>query len=261
MLFIRGIPQESLKLISLGKFIVLSINDYADPTRSVSVDTLYANNAYINTPATNFKVEDGIVTNYAEFRNADKLGVVDNDFRRLIKGPDIQLYNAQTGSFGLDFDGTINMRTTAPTVYNEPHKLVNGYHSEWNFVNKGQKESKDLKENIELTEALNTKYEESLKRVSMNFDTRGDIGLISNYKIYDISTKGAIIDNAQNLQPGAVTKLNIKFDDTDIDVEAKVVSINGGKANLEFINLPKDVANKILYRYMQKKGTMKISKR
>ena len=76
--------------------VVLSIGDYSD-VNNVSVDTLYANNAYINTSAQNFKIEDGIITNYAEFRNSDKLGIVDNNFRRLLATPNIQLYTQKTG--------------------------------------------------------------------------------------------------------------------------------------------------------------------
>ena len=137
--------------------------------------------------------------------------------------------------------------------------LVNGYHSEGNFVNKGQKESKDLKENIKLSEALQKKYDESSRRISMRFDTTKDTGLQSNVKIYDISTTGALIKNDRNLKQGKTTTINIKFDDVDVDVKAKVVNISGDRAGVEFINMPKDVANKILYRYMQKKDSMKIS--
>lgn len=42
------------------------------------------------------------------------------------------------------------MKTTAPTVYNEPHMLVKGYHSEWNFVNLGQKEQEEHDENMKM---------------------------------------------------------------------------------------------------------------
>ena len=54
------------------------------------------------------------------------------------------------------------------------------------------------------------------------------------------------------MKKGKNTTINIKFDDVDINVNAKVVKIEGEKAELEFTDLPKDVANKIIYKYMQK---------
>ena len=239
--------------------VVLSINDYGNKSKPVSVDTIYANNAYINTSATDFKIEDSIITNYAEFRNKDKLGVVDNDFRRLIKPADIQLYTQKTGSFNLGFDRTINMKTSAPTVYNNPHMLVNGYHSEWNFVNLGQKEAKDRYDRLDTISFLNRNYDESQKRISLRFDTTKDKGLSSNYEIYDISTTGALIENIDNLKTGNKIIINIKFDDVDIDVKAKVVNTHDNVAGIEFIDMPKDVANQILYRYMQQKDSIKIT--
>lgn len=244
-----------------AKNAVISVNDYANTNRGVVFDTLYVDNAYLNTKDTNLNIGNGYVTNYAEIRNNDKIAVVDNDFRRIVNPANVQLYTQKTGSFALELNSTINMKTTAPTVYNNPYMLVNGYHSEWNFVNKGQKESKDLKENIKLSEALQKKYDESSRRISMRFDTTKDTGLQSNVKIYDISTTGALIKNDRNLKQGKTTTINIKFDDVDVDVKAKVVNISGDRAGVEFINMPKDVANKILYRYMQKEGTMKISKK
>ena len=242
--------------------VAVSINDYADESRKVSVDMVYANNAYINSSETNFKIEDGIITKYAEFRNKDKLAIVDNDFRRLLVGPaNLQLYTAKTGSFSLDFDETINMKTTAPTVFANTSMLVNNYHSAWNFLNRGTKDVKIQKDNIKLTENLKQNNEEPSKRINIRFDTTQDPDLISNVQIYDISTTGALIKNSSNLKRGKKTVINIKFDNVDIDIEAKVVNIYGDKVGVEFINLPQDIANKILYRYMQKEETMKITKK
>ena len=226
------------------------------------MDSLYADDAYINTSSLNFGIKDAIITNYAELRTKDKLGIVDNDFRRLLVGPaDIQLYTAKTGSFGLTFDNTINMRTTAPTVYNNPHMLVNGYHSEWNFVNLGQKEAKDRFDRLDIFGFINRKYNEPQKRMTLRFDTTKDKGLMSNYNIHDISTTGALIENNGNLKIGNKITVNIKFDDVDIDVKAKVVNIHDNLAGIEFLDMPLDVANQILYRYMKQKDSMKISEK
>ena len=157
----------------------------------------------------------------------------------------------------MDLGDTINMQTSAPTVYNNPYMLVNGYHSAWNFVNRGFKENKNLIDRIDESEALEKKYDENSKRISMRFDTTGDNGLQSNVKIYDISTTGALIRNNDKLKLGKKTTIKIKFDDVDIRLKAKVVNVKGNKAGIEFIDMPRNVANKILYRYMQQADSMK----
>ena len=231
--------------------VVISVNDYAGTNRGVSIDTIYANNAYVNTHNTNLRVEDGNITNYAEFRNADKIAVVDNDYRRLLDFANIQLYTQKTGSFSLGLDGTINMTTTAPTVYNTPSMLVNGYHSAWSFVNREFKENKDLTEIKDIAAKLDKdNYNEP--RISEIFDAAHDTGLKSDFEIYNISTTGVSVKNNGKLKRGKTTKITIKFDDVDVTVNAKVVNVEGNRAGLEFIDMPKDVANKILYRYMQR---------
>ena len=239
---------------------VISVNDYVNTNRGVSFDTLYTNNAYINTGDINFRVEDGYVANYAELRNFDKIAVVDNDFRRLVSPADIQLFTALTGSFALSLNGTINMKTSAPTVYNNPHMLVNGYHSAWNFVNRGFKENKDLIDNTEMPYNIDkNNYDEPSKRIAMRFDTTTDSEFHSNVYIYDISTTGALIRNDKKLKRGDTLMLNFKFDDVDVNVSAKVVDIDGNRAGVEFIAIPADVANRILYRYMQRANSMKTN--
>ena len=240
-----------------AKTVAVSLNNNVNTNRGVAAGTINANNAYIDTKDTNLSIKDGNISNYAEFRNNDKVAVVDNDFRRIVKPADIQLYTEKTGSFTLDLGDTINMQTSAPTVYNNPYMLVNGYHSAWNFVNRGFKENKNLIDRIDESEALEKKYDENSKRISMRFDTTGDNGLQSNVKIYDISTTGALIRNNDKLKLGKKTTIKIKFDDVDIRLKAKVVNVKGNKAGIEFIDMPRNVANKILYRYMQQADSMK----
>ena len=91
----------------------------------------------------------------------------------------------------------------------------------------------------------------------MRFDTTADDGLTSDIKIYDISRTGALIRNDKNLKRGKTTKFNIKFDDVDINVKAKVINVIGNKAGVKFINMPNEIANKIIYRYMQQADSMK----
>ena len=236
--------------------VVLSVNDYSN--RDVNFDTLYTDNAYISTNKDNLHFDNAYVNNFAEIRNSNKAAVVDNERIGLLPAADIQLYTKKTGSFNLGLNDTINMHTSAPTVYNNPTMLVNGYHSAWNFVNRGFKENKDLIENIKMTNDIDkNNYNEPQKRISERFDTTTDTDLSSNYDIIDISTTGVSVKNDKKLKRGKTTKITIKFDDVDITLNAKVVKIEGDKAGLEFIDMPQDVANKILYRYMQRADAMK----
>ncbi len=139
--------------------------------------------------------------------------------------------------------------------------LVNGYHSEWNFVNLGQKESKDRIDKLDMFAFFRKKYNESQKHITLRFDTTKDNGLNSNYKIYDIPTTSALIENNDNLKRGKKLTVNIKFDDVDVNVQARVVNINNNMAGIEFIDMPRDIANQILYRYMKQKDSMKISEK
>ena len=44
----------------------------------------------------------------------------------------------------------------------------------------------------------------------------------------------------------------LKFEDVDVSLKAKVVNVENDKANVVFIDMPQEVSNKILYRYMQR---------
>ena len=152
------------------------------------------------------------------------------------------------------------MKTTAPIVGNDFDKLANDYQSEGNFVNRSRKDTINLNENVDRYSKLDKQnYHEELKRNSMRFNTVNDAELKSNYKIYDISTTGALIKNENNLKVGDNTYVRIVFEDMDVTLKSKVISIEGEKAGIEFIDVPFDVANRILYRYMQQKSVMKLS--
>ena len=241
---------------------VISINNNNSTDRNVVMNAIYANDAYIDSNASKLNVLDGYINNYAEFRNVNKKAIVDNDYRRRLGPAESQLYTAKTGSFALGLDSTINMKTTAPIVGNDFTMLANDYQSEGNFVNSSRKDSKSLNDNVDRYQAYDKQnYREELKRTSMRFDTTKDAELISNVKIYDLSTTGASIKNIDGLKVGDETKVRIAFDDLDVTLKSKVVSTNGDRAGVEFVDIAPDVANKILYRYMQKQNTMKISKK
>ena len=245
-----------------AKNAVISINNNSDVNRGAVFNAIYADDAYIDTKSTDLSVKDGYIKDYAEFSNANKKITVDNNYRRRLRDADTQLFTAKTGSFSLGLDSSIDMKTTAPIVGNDFDKLANDYQSEGNFVNISRKDSKNLNENVDRYKAYDKQnYREELKRTSMRFDTTKDAELISNVKIYDLSTTGALIKNIDGLKVGDETNVRIAFDDLDVTLKSKVVSITGDKAGVEFINITPDVANKILYRYMLQKNNMKISKK
>ena len=90
------------------------------------------------------------------------------------------------------------------------------------------------------------------KPIFVVFDTMGDLdGISSNTKVYSISTTGALIENDNNYKEGSIINLNLNIDGLDIIVKAKVMGTEGGIANIKFINMPRYIANKLLYKYMQ----------
>ncbi|MBR1908205.1 hypothetical protein IJ818_04645, partial [bacterium] len=54
-----------------------------------------------------------------------------------------------------------------------------------------------------------------------------------------------------NYKEGSIINLNLNIDGLDIIVKAKVMGTEGGIANIKFINMPRYIANKLLYKYMQ----------
>ena len=91
-----------------------------------------------------------------------------------------------------------------------------------------------------------------MKLTSLSFDTSSDKDLKSNVVIYNLSTQGAIIKNDLKLKKGKTTDIILKFEDVDVSLKAKVVNVENDKANVVFIDMPQEVSNKILCRYMQR---------
>lgn len=236
--------------------VYISVNDYAEENRGVVFDTIYAKNAYVNTHDTNLSVQDGYINNYAEFRNKTKLAVVDNDYRRIVDS-DMQLYTQKTGSFSMGLSNSTVMQTVAPVVDFNPYHLVNGYSSENSFVNLTFKETAVRQHNKDVYKELQRKNDYTNKDVSLVYSTAG-FGLLPDDEIYEISRTKATI-NANNLKVGQKTTVKLQLNDVDIDVEAKVKEIHGDKANVQFLNMPEEISNQIMYEYMKKVNSMKNS--
>ncbi len=229
----------------LGSVKKLTAN-YADVNLSGLgvIDVLRANKANINCSEIRFALNDGIINNYAEFRNKSKTAVVSNNDLSRVDYADIQLYTAKTGSFSLILDDTINMRTNAPVVYNNPDMLANGYSSEGNFVTKGQKETKVLYESVKSLEAHDNANAggKTKKPGAIRLDASKNKALTADFTVYELSTDGAVVMNDKNLEKGDITA--ITFDLSDVTVNARVIDVADGKASLEFIDMTKEDEDK-----------------
>lgn len=239
--------------------------------RGMNINKIYANDAYVDTKDLNLSIRDGIINNYAEFRNGNRggegnyggdydyrwLAVVDNDFRRLVDST-VQLYTQKTGSFALDMGNLVILKTKSPVVNYNPYEVVNLFGNENSFVRLTYKDDKiqynttqpDFKD-------IDKATYKATKRVSMRFPTKGQ-NISSDVPIYDISKTGALIDNSNNLKVGDHKKVKIIYEDMVIDVEVEVVRVaDNGLAGVKFVNLNKSTANKILYLNLRRANSMK----
>ncbi|MBQ9035667.1 MAG: leukotoxin LktA family filamentous adhesin [Alphaproteobacteria bacterium] len=237
------------------KNAVISMNDYADDERGVEFNTLYADNAYINTMDTNLIIHDSYINNYAEIRNGNRdidsnryLAVVDNDYRRLVPS-NVQLYTQKTGSFGLNMDEKIKFHTMAPVVHYDWDKLVNTFGDENSFVRLGLKETEIRQKAKDYYGYYNTYVmpEASVAK----YDVWKDNGLLTNVKIIELTRDSAIVVNKDNWQLGDEQVLNLMFDDVKAAIHCKVIGIDKHYATVKFLDMPASVYNKLAYRYLK----------
>ena len=120
------------------------------------------------------------------------------------------------------------------------------------MFNLGFKENKVQQNNKLNAFLLKNTSPMDMKLTSLSFDTSCDKDLKSNVVIYNLSAQGAIIRNDLKLKKGKTTDIILKFEDVDVSIKAKVVNVENDKAKLVFIDIPQEVSNKILYRYMQR---------
>ena len=238
-----------------AKNAVISVNDYVDTERGVEFDTLYADNAYINTRDTNLTVHDAYITNYAEIRNGNRdidsnryLAVIDNDYRRLVSS-NVQLYTQKTGSFGLTMNEKIKFHTMAPVVHYDWDKLVNTFSDENSFVRLGLKET-ELRQKAKDYYAYNNVYVMPQNPVA-EYAVWNDSSIVSNVKIMDISRNGAVIVNRDNWQVGSEYELELSIDSLTAKVKCVVTEIKRNLATVKFVDMPAGIANKIAYHYMK----------
>ena len=237
------------------KNAVISVNDYADNERGVEFDTLYADDAYVNTLDTNLTIHDGYINNYAELRNGNRdadsnrfLVIVDNDYRRLIPS-NVQLYTQKTGSFALTMNDLIKFKSPAPVTHYDWYKLVNTFDDENSFVRLGLKET-ELRQHAKDYFTYGNVYVMPQSPVA-EYAVWRDSGIVSNVKIMDISRVGAVIVNNDNWQVGDEQAIELSIDGLTATIKCVVTKIERNLATVKFINMPASIANKIAYRYMK----------
>lgn len=237
--------------------------------RGLNINKIYANDAYVDTKDLNLSIRDGLINNYAEFRNGNRGGegnyagdyrwltVVDNDFRRLVDST-LQLYTQKTGSFGLDMGNLVILKTKAPAVHYNPYEVANLFRNENSFYRLTYKDDKVQYNTTTLDfKDIDKSTYKATKRVSMRFPAK-DQNIQSNVEVYDISKTGALIDNTNNLKIGDKKHVKLVYEDMDIDVDVEVVRItDDGLAGVKFVNMNKSTANKILYLNLSRANSMK----
>ncbi len=65
--------------------------------------------------------------------------------------------------------------------------------------------------------------------------------------IIDISRGGVALENNNSLKVGDVVPVHIKYKDTDVNAQVKVVTATKTRAGAEFINLDNTIANQLLF--------------
>ena len=232
--------------------VAISINDIVGQNRNARLNTLISDEAYINTLSDKLSIYEGYINDYAEFRNNSKFVIIDNINRRLYDNVSAQLYTEKTGSFNLFMDKTINIRTSAGTVWNNPHLLVNNYHSAWTFVNRAQKESKNQYDRLDMKNNKMQEEQVNIKALVTGIDVPAD-SKISDMEIINISYKGATLKTKGKMLLSKIYDITFYLDDNEkYTLKVKVINSDDGLTRVEFIDASEDIVNKIMYRSMLK---------
>ena len=70
--------------------------------------------------------------------------------------------------------------------------------------------------------------------------------------IYSLTKESIFLKHDNSLKVGDIVPVELRYDDIDVTVDAKVVAANNVQAEAEFINVDAATANKILYLCMFK---------
>ena len=151
----------------------------------------------------------------------------------------------QQDLFGnLNLNGQIIVRDGDINVDSLGNETNNGliFGREFSYENESQ--------DIILTQQTENDYVVS-SNMEFGYDVSADAGISSSSKILRINSRGATIVNDDNWKVGEKHDLSLSFDDVDVTVKCYVMKTENNLAQVKFIDLPKDVANKITYYCMK----------
>ena len=120
------------------------------------------------------------------------------------------------------------------TVLSQP--LLNNEKNKYSYITKANEVENDYVVSSNMDFGYDVSYDEDFK---------------SSMKILRLNGRGATIVNADNWGIGEQHDISISFDDVNVTVKCLVIKTEKGLAQVKFMNLPKEVANKIAYRYMR----------
>ena len=89
------------------------------------------------------------------------------------------------------------------------------------------------------------------ENMEFGYDVSQDKGLLSSVKILRMNRRGATVVNNKDWKVGDNVEVTLNFDNVDVTVKCQVIKVEDGLAQVRFKDLPKDIANKITYRYMR----------
>ena len=220
------------------------------------------------------------VYNYAEFVNGNRGGtsgahsisdsyrwktVVDNDYYRNVAQQfdtpvTTQLYTALTGSFNLSMGDSIKQASKAPAVVYDVYEVFNRPYSENSFYRHTYKENKIQLQSVNALFDRRDNYSHMPNKrefirfgANLSNDTIVDVAYKTTsgknriLAIHDISKGGLLVTHDGSLKLKEQFNINLAHNDVDVNVDVKVVRIEGNKAGLQFVNLDQAKANKILY--------------
>ncbi len=279
-------PNAFKKPVAKSKKVSISVNSGENsPTnnRGITIEKLYADNAYVDTKDLNLKSIDTYISNYGEFVNGNRgattgghtvddsyrwRNIVDNDYKRnLANLYDIpitsQLYTEKTGSFSLDMGDKITQHTKAPIVHYNMNNVISNPDTENSFFRLTYKDNKiqyvtttpDFEEIDKSTYLPN-------KREFIRFAVFDDEGIVQVadkdsaktsriISVKDISRGGLLVLHDGSLKLNEKLSINLSYNDISTNVDVEVVRLNANsQAGLKFINMDKATANKILHMNM-----------
>jgi len=224
-------------------------------------DTLYADNAVINSKFSNLRLDKTIINHRGEF-TTDKYNVIADNDNKVLFNTDVQLY-PENKPFSLVMDGTYSISTSTKVVNNSDNVIVNGVSTENTFYKstfKSDGESQYTKSNSFKDTKRDTyaKNQRGFERWNINCKATVDSSETQMLvDIRDISTGGVSVIANKAINTGSQVNIAFKYKDLNINTKAVIVRTAYNDATksyamgVKFVNLDKDIAGRIPFTCMQ----------